>query len=315
MKPAFALIFFAVICCSKIFAQSDELLLAKQFNANGEHEKALDIYQKLYKQNNDAYYRDYVNTLIALKKFDDAETITKKIIKKHPGDVEYVIILGSIYIHHGELDKGNALYDDLIKKLPADQNAVSTLAGQFYQGSNADYAIKTFLQGRKLLHDDNLFAFDLITLYRFKRDKAGLIEEYLNVLPLNNMFLSQAENTLATLFQGENDYDVLRVALLKRIQKDPQQTVFVNLLIWQFLQQKDFDMALNQALALSRRTNNDGSDVYDLCRTLVANGAYDTAIRGYEYLIGRGKDQPLYADAKIELINTKNLKITAGKYV
>ncbi|MDB5116464.1 MAG: tetratricopeptide repeat protein, partial [Mucilaginibacter sp.] len=29
----------------------------------------------------------------------------------------------------------------------------------------------------------------------------------------------------------------------------------------------------------------------------------------------KGKDQPLYADAKIELINTKNLKITAGKYV
>jgi tetratricopeptide (TPR) repeat protein len=108
---------------------------------------------------------------------------------------------------------------------------------------------------------------------------------------------------------------MLRIALLKRIQKDPQQTIFVNLLTWQFLQQKDFDQALNQALALSRRTDNDGSDIYELCRTLVFNEAYDAAIRGYEYLISKGKEGPYYISSKIELINTKNSKVTAGKYV
>ena len=83
--------------------------------------------------------------------------------------------------------------------------------------------------------------------------------------------MNQAENTLAVLLKGDADYELLRIALLKRIQKDPQKDVFVNLLIWQFLQQKDFDQALNQELALSRRTNDDGSDVYELCRVLVAN--------------------------------------------
>ena len=102
--------------------------------------------------------------------------------------------------------------------------------------------------------------------------------------------------------------------MLKRIQKDPQQTLYPELLTWQFLQQKEFDQALNQALALSRRQNDDGNTIYELCRTLTANEAYDAAIRGYEYLISKGKDQELYIPSKIELINTKNLKITAGKY-
>ncbi len=315
MKRILVFIFLFAISCSKLLAQSDELQLAKQYNANGEHEKALEIYQKLYKQDNDAYYKEYVGTLIALKKFDDAENATKKIMRKHPNAAEYVITLGAIYTQHGGVDKANALYDGLIKSLPANQNAIATLASQFYQGLNADYAIKTFLQGRKLLHDDNQFAYELITLYRFKRNKAALTEEYLNILPANNGFLSQAENSLATLFEGDADYDTLRVALLKRIQKYPQETVFVNFLTWQFLQQKDFDQALNQALALSRRTNDDGSDVFELCRTLVTNEAYDAAIRGYEYLISKGKGQPFYITAKIELINTKNLKVTSGKYV
>ncbi|MDB5001798.1 MAG: tetratricopeptide repeat protein [Mucilaginibacter sp.] len=315
MKQILVFCFLVIACFSRASAQSDELLLAKQYSANGEYQKALEIYQKLYKQDNDAYYNSYVNTLLSLKKFDDAESTTKKMMRKHPAATEYVITLGSIYTQHGDTEKANALYDNMIKNLPTDQNAVTMLAMQFYQGTNADYAIKTFQQGRKLLHNESLFSYELVTLYRFKRDKPALTEEYLNILPKNPLFLSQAENAFSTLFEGDADYDMLRIALLKRIQKDPQQTIFINLLTWQFLQQKDFDQALNQALALDRRSNTDGSDIFELCHTLVFNEAYDAAIRGYEYLITKGKTQPYYVSAKIELINTKNLKVTAGKYV
>ncbi|MBC7400431.1 MAG: tetratricopeptide repeat protein [Mucilaginibacter sp.] len=315
MKRILMVCLFVIAGFATAFAQTDDLLLAKQYSSNGEHQKALEIYLKLFKQDNDAYFNNYVNTLLALKKFDEAENTAKKMIRRHPASAEYVITLGSIYTQHGGADKANLLYDDLIKKMPADQNAVAMLAAQFYQGTNANYAIKTFVQGRKLLNNDDLFSYELITLYRFKRDKPALTEEYLNILPKNPLYLSQAENALSTLYEGDADYDMLRIALLKRIQKDPQQTIFVNLLTWQFLQQKDFDQALNQSLALTRRTNNDGSDIYDLCRTLVFNEAYDAAIRGYEYLISKGKDGPYYISSKIELINTKNLKVTAGKYV
>ena len=51
-----------------------------------------------------------------------------------------------------------------------------------------------------------------------------------------------------------------------------------------------------------------------MCRTLVSNEAYEAAIRGYEYLISKGKDKDLYIPSKIELINTKNLRVTSGKY-
>ncbi len=315
MKRILVFCFLAIACFSSAFAQGDELMLAKQYSSNGEYQKALDIYQKLYKQDNDTFFNSYVNTLISLKKFDDAESITKKIMRKHPATIEYVIMLGSIYTQRGDTDKANVLYDGLIKNLPADQSAITMLAVQFYQGTNANYAIKTFLQGRKLLNNDELYGFELITLYRFKRDKIALTEEYLNMLPKNPAMLGQAENAFSTLFEGDADYDQLRVALLKRIQKDPQQTIFVNLLTWQFLQQKDFDQALNQTLALSRRTNGDGTDVFELCHTLVYNEAYDAAIHGYEYIITLGKTQPYYVSSKIELINTKNLKVTAGKYI
>jgi tetratricopeptide (TPR) repeat protein len=314
MKLICAYIFFVIICCSTLFAQDNNLQLAKQFAANGEQQKALDIYQKLYKQDNEKYFNDYFNVLLGLKKFDEAINISKKMIHKHPADHQYVILLGNAYSQQGAIEKANALYDELLKNLPADQSEIAMLAAQFYQNSNIDYAIKIFQQGRRVLHSDILFSYELINLYRYKRDKTALTDEYLNFLPSNPAFISQAENALSSVYEGPADYDILKLALLKKIQKDPQQTLYIELLTWQYLQQKEFDQALNQALALSRRQNDDGSSIFELCHTLIANEAYDAAIRGYEYLVNKGKDKELYIPAKIELIDTKNLQVTSGKY-
>lgn len=314
MKRTFVIFFFLFSCGSIAFAQGNDLQLARQYSANGETQKALDIYQKLYKQDNEAYFVYYLNGLLGVKKFDEAESVAKKMLRKHPTEYQYSIWLGKVYTQKGDNDKANAIYDDLIKNLPADAGAINNLATQFYQAENVDYAVKIFQQGRKLLHNDNLYSFELINLYRFKRDKVALTEEYLNFLPTNPAFITQAENTLSSVYDGEDDYNMLKVALFKRIQKDPQQIVYINLLTWQFLQQKQFDQALDQALALSRRQNDDGNSIFELCQTLISNDAYDAAIRGYQYIISKGRDNPLYIPAKIEQINTKNLLVTAGKY-
>jgi len=315
MRAIISVIILAFITTTRLFAQDNDMQLAKQYNTNGEPQKALEIYQKLYRQNNEVYYSYYVSTLLNLKKFDEAENTVKKLMRKHPNEHQYPILLGNIYTQQGNQNKADAIYDDLLKNLPPDRNEISMLAGQFYQGSNLDYAIKIFLQGRKILNSNDAFTYELINLYRFKRDKAALTEEYLNFLPTNPNFTTQAENAFATVFEGDADYNMLKSALLRRIQKDPQQIIYTELLTWQYMQQKEFDLALNQSLALSRRQNDDGNSIFELCRTLTSNEAYDTAIRGYEFIISKGKTSLLYIPSKIELINTKNLKVTSGKYV
>ena len=314
MKKTFFILCFLFFCGAIAFGQGNDLQLARQYTASGEPQKALDIYQKLYKQDNDSYFTYYLTGLLSMKKFDEAESVAKKMLRKHQNENQYSIWLARVYTQKGDNDKANAIYDDLIKNLPPDAGAVTNLATQFYQAENVDYAVKIFLQGRKLLHNDNLYAFELINLYRFKRDKTALTEEYLNFLPANPAFITQAENTLSSVYDGEDDYNMLKVALFKRIQKDPQQIVYINLLTWQFLQQKQFDQALDQALALSRRQNDDGNSIFELCQTLISNEAYDAAIRGYQYIISKGRDNPLYIPSKIEQINTKNLLVTTGKY-
>jgi len=313
MKNA-AVLFLLMLASLGLFAQNDDLRLAGQYSMNGEMQKAADIYQKLYKQSNETYYALYFNSLISLKKFDEAESITKKMLKLHPQSYQYTIALGRIYREMGNQEKADDIYDNLLKAMPADQIAVNDIASQFYQAENIDYAIKAFVQGRKVLHNDQLFVNELISLYRFKHDKVNMVNEYLILLQVSPEYMMQAKSVIASQFDGAADYNMLKMALLKVIQLYPQQTVFADMLTWQYLQQKQFNMAMNQALALNRRQNDGGNSIMELCQTLVSNQAYDEAIRGYEYIISKGKDNDLYIGAKIELINTKSLKIISGKY-
>ena len=67
MKRAATIIFLFFLSCSALFAQVEDLQLARQYTTNGELQKALDIYQKLYKQDNDAYYPYYIGGLAGIK--------------------------------------------------------------------------------------------------------------------------------------------------------------------------------------------------------------------------------------------------------
>ncbi|GAB2695364.1 tetratricopeptide repeat protein [Mucilaginibacter koreensis] len=298
------------------FAQNTELQLAQQYINNSEPQKAAEVYAKLFNQDNEAFYRYYADALLNLKNFAEAERITRRMMQNHPEDSQFAVMLTQIYQRQGNTAKADELFKTLIKSLPADKGAVASLAMQFYQAENADAAIKCFLQGRKLLHNNQLFSIELISLYRYKRDKIALTDEYLNYVPENPGYLSQAEGTLAALYDGSADYEQLRVKLQKLLQKEPQQVVYNRLLIWQYLEQKQYQQALDQTIAVSRLMKEDAGRVFDLSRTLADNEAYDEAIKGYQYIIDLGAaNNELYLPAKIDLINTKNLKVTAGKYV
>lgn len=312
MKLFLSLLFSSIFLTA--WAQSDDALLARQYATSGEKDKASQLYQKLYKQDNETYFKPYCYSLISLKKLDEAESLAKKMTKKHPANVDYTIMLGNIYTEKGDAPKAEAVYKDILKNLPADEGQISMIANQLYQAGNTDYTIKVFLQGRAILHNDQLFAIPLISLYRFRREKMQMAAEYLNILTSNPDYLYQAQNNIANQFEGPTDYEVFKGLLLDKIQKNPQAIVFTQLLIWQYLQQKEYELALNQVIALSKRQKDNGEQVFQLCQTLNGNEAYDAAIRGYEFVISKGKEREYYIPARIEILNTKNLKVTSGKY-
>jgi tetratricopeptide (TPR) repeat protein len=295
--------------------QQNEDALAAQYFQSGEFDKAVVIYQKLFNQSkNSVYYDPLFTCLLNLKRYNEAEQLSRKLLKVSPQNPIYSVDIGRVLMERGDKEQAANWYNKLIEGIPKNETVIRELATSFYRAEAYDYSIKTLLEGRKLLGDERAFAFDLIGLYRFRKDKVMLIQEYLLLLEATPEALTQAENVLANLFEDNTDYDLLKSTLLRRLQKDPQNIAFSELLTWQYIQQKDFNMAVKQTLALDRRLKEDGERVLNLSRILTANRAYEQSMEALDYLTSKGPENRFYIPAKIDLLNVKTQILTTGKF-
>jgi outer membrane protein assembly factor BamD (BamD/ComL family) len=315
MKKLYVILLF---CFASILCQAQDSVeeaLAYQYYQQGQYQQAAVLLEKLFnKTKSDAHFELFFNTLLKLKRFDEAEKLLKKIKKQDGKNPEYGILLARIYQDKGQAEAANKQYMQVINNLPADEFKIREIANIFYNIQAYDLAISTFLQGRKLLNDTKPFTYELLSIYRYKKDKNMLVQEYLNALPGIPQLLPQAESVLATIFEDNTDYQMLQSALLKKIQKEPQTEIYSKLLIWQYLQQQEYDMALRQLIAQDKRLKDDGAILFNTSNIFLDNKAYAVAIKAYEYLLTKGKQNEYYLPAKVEMINAKYQLVVAGQY-
>lgn len=300
----------------RLYAQvSPDEALAVQYFQNGEYEKAAPLYEKLIaKSRNSIFYDPYFTSLLKSRNYSEAEAVARKYQKTNPDNFTYAVDIGRVLQERGEAEKASAWFDDLIRKMPANEFAIKDLAITFYRAEAYEHSVKAYVGGRKLLNDPNAFVYDLVSIYRFRKNKPMLMQEYLQLLDVNPGALTQAQNVLANILDEKADYEMLKSALLKKLQKDPQNVALTELLTWQYVQQKEFDMALRQTLALDKRLKEDGERVFELSRVLLANKAFDAAVTALNYLVAKGREGFYYIPAKVELLTTRASQLRSAKF-
>lgn len=295
-----------------------DLQLAQQFYDNKEFDKALDYYEKLYnKISAEEFYTPYLNCLLELKEFKTAEKVVKKQIKRNPERPDLFVDLGTVYERAEDSGKAKNSWELAIKSIKHDDQ-VFVVAKAFVTIKQYDYAISTYLRGRKMSENDYPFSFELADVHAIKGDKMAMINEYLDVLESQDSYIQSVQNTLQTSFGNESDAkqnELLKSELLKRIGKNPDKTILSELLIWMQIQQKDFEGAFIQAKALDKRKKEEGNRIMNLAKLCTQNESYDVAVKAYQYVISKGPDNFFYANARMELLDVSYQKIVLkGNY-
>ncbi|MGY4383699.1 putative Zn-dependent protease [Pedobacter sp. UYP24] len=313
-----SLIIALLFCTSSFLCLAQENIndaLAFQYYQRGQYQEAVALLEKLFsKTKSDDYFDMYFNSLLKLKKYEDADKLIKKLNKENSKNLTYGIAAARLLQEKGQADAATKKYAEVLNNLPADEFLIRDVANRFYTYQSYDLAISTFLQGRKVMNNDKLFVFELLSVYRFKKDKNMLVQEYVSALASMPEMLQQAESVLSSVFEEKSDYLILQSALLKKIQKEPEVEVYTKMLIWQYLQQQEYEMALRQLIAQDKRIRDDGFLLFNTANTFLENKAYTTAIKAFEYIMSKGKEQPYFLPAKVGMINAKYQLVTTGKY-
>lgn len=293
---------------------AQEARLARIYFANQEYEKAATLYKKLYDKNhtNDYYFERYFVTLLELEDYNEAEKVVKKAIKASPEKVERYVDYGTLLERESKMEKANEQYEKAIKLLPGNQTQILKLAKAFTARKQYDYAIATYEKGGKLLKIKNMFAYELGSIYSLKGDAPKMIGSYLDCLDVQPSRMTNIQAFFQREMPKTGGYDELKKQLYERIQKSPNNTVYSEMLIWVFMQEANFEKALQQAKALDKRLSENGTRIYRLAQTAIREKDYKTGIEAYEYLIQKGINCPYYIDAKQRILAAKQEQLVDG---
>ena len=116
-----------------------------------------------------------------------------------------------------------------------------------------------------------------------------LCQKHRLIHPFSNYLVRVIDFTI-----DEDRMEMLRVELLLRIQKNPEADYYAEMLIWFYLQKKEFSGAVIQAKALDKRKEANGKRVFEVAQICQVNKAYDDAIKAYDYIIALGPNSPYY---------------------
>jgi tetratricopeptide (TPR) repeat protein len=288
--------------------------LAAQYFQKGEYEKAILYYDKLYRaQPNPFFYEQLFRCHMGLKHFEESEKLAKDQLRRQNGDPRYMVDLGSVYRAQGEDEKAEQQYQKALKGMKPDQASVRNLANAFTRYNELDLALETYERGQNMLKDGTNFHYEIATIYAAKGDVPAMVKQYIDLLGANESYIQAVQNGLARYIDFtvvDNRTEVLRTELLRHIQKDPQKTIYQELLIWMYIQQKDLTSAFVQSKAMDKRFNEGGQRLMELSEVALTNEDFPTAIKCYQYVVGLGSEGTNYLRARIGEVNTLDRQLT-----
>jgi tetratricopeptide (TPR) repeat protein len=310
---AFILLLFLSTIHNIGFAQNKDEQLASQFFSNGEYDKAAALYEKLLNKNlNSLYlYDNLIQSLMKLKRLDDAENISKKMYRK-TNSAYFLVDIGYLYKLNNKQDKAIKQFDEIIKKTIPNQEKILETSNAFEKRNELEYAIKSYLNGRKLLGYETVFNNELAALYNKTKQTQLMIDEYVNSVAQYPENREEVQGLLQNSIQLPSDFELLKIALIRKIKANPNTDVFYEMLIWFYVQRKDFDNALIQAKAIDKRLKEEGRKMMDLGYLAISNEKYDAATRLFNEVILLGNNKAYYLAAKLGVLEASNKKLLSN---
>ncbi len=303
-------------------AQSSRQLdeqLARNFFNNKEYDKAADIYQQLYINHRYYYYfSQYIECLISLERFDDAEKDLRSFVKNDNTTNKWKsnVILAYVLFLNNEKDKSDKILKKLINELPADKNVFIQVANVMRANDMDEAAIMLYDRGASISSMNYKFFMEKAQAYLVMMDFEKATENYLFHLeefPDDYDVVKSRMSYMLRYNVDDSVVDDMRFVLLKKAQDNMDNEIFAELLVWFALQMKDYEIALDQEIALDRRFGDREYDIIYLAKIARDNEQYEIAMKAYDYLVKKSQEGAYYEDAVVGMIEVQYQNLVSSK--
>lgn len=282
-----SILFLAFYSLNPLLAQDKDFDLAEEYFTQMDYEKAKVTYEKLARNNRNLplIYKNYLKTLLQLKDYKESEKIIRRQIKDNPVTASYRVDLGYLFELESKIPQADKEFEKIIEEFKKNPVTALEAANSFMRIEKIPLAENILLASRKSNKDKNLFASELADIYGLLGRQNEMIQEYINYSIENKDNLEYTKGALQDRMGKQEDFDNLERILLENLQKNPDEVVFNELLLWLYIQQKRFMRAFVQAKSLDKRYRLEGSELLNIGFISMKNEDYTSAKSIFEYIV------------------------------
>jgi tetratricopeptide (TPR) repeat protein len=307
-------LFFALICSISCLTQTDsDTKLAQHYYQNGEFDKATTYYKKIYASNHSKLvFNRYLECLMQVKDYNSAEKTIKNQISLNKKDLLVQLQLGDFYETIEETNKAKKTYNEVINFSDISPTTTTEVFKFFIKKNRLDLAREVLDNGNKAMPN---FPFQLLyaDLYFAMDNKTKVLDAYIDLLEQYPEYKEAIQLGMESKFdfsEDEEDMKLLKKTFLEKIQRQNSRFEFTEMLIWIFLQNKNFSAAFIQVTSLDKRLQAMGLRVMEFGKLAVENESFEIGRKCFHYVLDLGKEYPYYYDAENALLNTRYIEIT-----
>ena len=304
------IVFIFIFMCANINAQDD--IFAKDYFENGEYEKALIEYKKLYEKspNNINYINKVVESYQQLEQYSETEQFLLNLLERIKFPAFY-IELGYNYQLQNDLVTANDYFSKALASIDINPNNVFSVARGFQKHTLLNEALLAY-EKAMLLKPDLNFKLQMAQIYGEQGDVEKMFISYIDFAEANEVALNNIKRAINDFITDDslNENNILfRKILLRKIQQEPN-IIWNNLLSWLFIQQKDFGKAFIQEKAIFNRRPESLNRIVELSNIAMNEKDFVAAKDMLNYLINTAQDLETLLDTHYNLLQIETEEST-----
>lgn len=304
-----------LLCNFSGFSQTEQL--AKNYFDQGEYEKALNVYQKLVKEEpqNPNYFFGLVATYQQLENFSEAEKILLDKVNTSSNMPHFLVELGHNYQLQRNSEKADYYYNEALQAIEARPNFAFMIARTFEKYSLLDRAVAAYEKGMNL-NPDAKYHIQLARLYGEKGEIEKMFKNYIELLG-NNPNLLPSVNRIYGQFITEDPSneanETFRKLLVKKLQED-QNMLFNEMLSWLYVQQKEYKKAFLQEKAIYRRSGENIGAIMQLTLMARDGGEPATALEVLDFVVEETNSADIELQAQQIRMNVQQSMVDESEF-
>ena len=273
--------------------------LADSYLRAGQFDRAIPVLEDLYEQKPETYvfFDKLREAYESIKAYEEAITLTENRLTIDANKVGLTSDIARLYYLKGDEATADEYWERAIAQNPGVDNAYRVVYQSLIEVRLFDKAVNLLEAGREEIGQKNLFQVDLAYLYSLTgaHDKAML--EYLGLLGENERQLSYVRNRLNRFIEQENVITESVPVVEEAVRKNPLNRAYRELLGWLYLEDNQFDQALDVYRAIDRLEKEQGVILFTFAEQAADASAFPVAAEAYNEVLTRYPDSPIAPDA------------------